>query len=284
MWKWFKWVLLAVLILAVIGGAMYFLFFKKGGSSSGTGSGGGNGGGSASGSGEDRGSNVNNTEISWQLNGDGSYQASGTAPACPSPLVLSAPTDLSKVVSVLYPGQIRGNDYKPHGGFRFPDGANDILVTAPMDATVIDGSRYLVGGEIQYSFDFENSCGIRYRIGHLRILSSTFATLAEQFPAPVEMDSRTTQINSGVKVKTGDTIATAVGLLGEGNAFFDFGVYDVRQANEASKDPTFQSTHQSDKSLTWYAICWFDWLSAADKATVKSLPATSPGSQSDYCK
>jgi hypothetical protein len=228
--------------------------------------------------------NTGNSNSSWQLTSDGSYQASGTPPECPSPLVLVSPTDLSKVVSILYPGQARGGDYKPHGGFRFVDGANQVDVIAPMDAVVVEGGRYLVNGEIQYVFDFVNLCGIKYRLGHLRTLSPAFENIANQFSEAQEMDSRTTQVIPSVEIKAGDIIATAVGLLEEGNAFFDFGVYDLRQTNEASKNANFQTVHANDRSLSWHGVCWFDLLSTQDESTVRSLPATSPGSESDYCK
>ena len=47
----------------------------------------------------------------------------GNPPDC-GPVLFQNPTDLSKVTSMLYPGQYRGqintgDDYKPHGGFRF---------------------------------------------------------------------------------------------------------------------------------------------------------------------
>lgn len=223
-------------------------------------------------------------DVRWEATNDGGFQPSSQPPDCPSPLVLDTPTDLSKVVSILYPGQTRGGDYKLHGGFRFADGVNDVVVTAPMDATVVDASRYLVSGEVQYLFDFVNACGIQYRLGHLRTLATPFAALADQLPPAQEMDSRTTQVSSVVKVKKGDTVATAVGLLGSGNAFFDFGVFDLRQENAASKSPAFQAAHTNDRGQTWHAVCWFDLLSPENVAKVRSLPATSPGSQSDYCK
>lgn len=225
-----------------------------------------------------------NINVRWEMTANGDYQPSSTPPDCPSPLVLESPTDLTKVVSILYPGQTRGGNYKPHGGFRFTDGANEVKVTAPMDATVVDGGRYLVDGEVQYIFDFINSCGIKYRLGHLRTLAPVFANLAEKLPDAQEMDSRTSQINETVKVKAGDTVATAVGLISTGNAFFDFGVYNLLQENDASKNTAFQTAHVDDRDQAWHAVCWFDLLSAENKAKVRNLPATSPGSESDYCK
>lgn len=222
--------------------------------------------------------------ISWEMTNDGNYKPTSTPPDCPSPLVLEPPTDLSKVVSVLYPGQARGGDYKPHGGLRFADGANEAIITAPMDASIVDGSRYLESGEIQYLFDFVNPCGIKYRFDHLRVLSAPLAALAEKFPEAREDDSRTTPVNPRVEVKAGDTVATAVGFLRSGNAGFDFGVYDLRKFNEASKNAAFRSTNADDPDQAWHALCWFDLFSAENEVKVRNLPATALNSQSDYCK
>ena len=57
---------------------------------------------------------------------------------CPEPFVFQLPIDIDKATSVLYPGQVRGEDYKAHGGFRFDGSKNDeIVVKAPYDAYVI---------------------------------------------------------------------------------------------------------------------------------------------------
>src|SRR3989344_8529690 len=62
---------------------------------------------------------------------------------CPDRIVFDLPIDISKATSVLYPGQIRGGDFKAHGGFRFDGSSNSaITVTAPLDANVIAGARY----------------------------------------------------------------------------------------------------------------------------------------------
>ena len=58
-----------------------------------------------------------------------SSPSAGASPrsSCPAPL-LQTPVDLSKVTSILYPGQERGGNYKAHGVFGF-DNAPDNLVT-----------------------------------------------------------------------------------------------------------------------------------------------------------
>src|SRR3989338_11154908 len=132
---------------------------------------------------------------------------------CPEPFVFQMPIDLNKATSILYPGQLRGGDYKPHGGFRFDNSRPDeISVIAPFDAEVVAGARYPINGEIQYTFDFAHPCGIRYRFGHLLTLTPKFQAIAEKFPLPKGLDSRTTEVYPPVEVKQWEVIATAVGL------------------------------------------------------------------------
>ncbi len=211
---------------------------------------------------------------------------------CPNPFIFPLPIDINKATSVLYPGQIRGGDYKAHGGFRFENSLpGDILVTAPIDARVIAGARYPANtGDIQYTFDFEHPCGVRYRLGHLLTLSPKFQEIANKFPMPKGLDSRTTQVYPPIEIKQGEVIATAVGLTKDGtskngtNTFLDWGVYDYRQKNESSKDPAWAANHPHE--IEQYAVCWFYWISPKDKAKVLSLPSSDSqsGKNSDYCK
>lgn len=221
---------------------------------------------------------------------------------CPDPFVFQLPIDISKATSILYPGQLRGGEYKAHGGFRFENSLpGDILVTAPYDAKVIAGARYpAITGDIQYVFDFEHPCGIRYRLGHLLTLSPKFQQIAEKFPLPQGLDSRSTQVYPPIEVKQGEVIATGVGMTKDGtskngtNTFLDWGVYDYRQQNEASKDPNWATAHSEDPNWAQYynsetyrfAVCWFDWISPEDNAKVLSLPSSDgqSGKTSDYCK
>ena len=59
------------------------------------------------------------SQVSWQLGKGNVWQAIGTPPSCPDPLVLASPVNISKVSAILYPGQPRGGAFKPHGAFRF---------------------------------------------------------------------------------------------------------------------------------------------------------------------
>ena len=82
---------------------------------------------------------------------------------CPEKLLFDTPVDLNLVTSILYPGQIRANYFKPHGGFRFDglgDNNNKITVKIPIDSFLVLGSRYVVEGQVQYMFEFNTACNV----------------------------------------------------------------------------------------------------------------------------
>lgn len=188
---------------------------------------------------------------------------------------------MTKVTSILYPGQERGGDFKPHGGFRF-DGSKpeDIVVKTPIAGKLQDASKYMEDGEVQYMIDFVNPCGIIYRLDHLVTLSPKFAELDSKLIILSEDSWKTGQghepLRPGsvdISVEKGETIATAVGFRNTNNVFVDFGVYDLRGKG------TFQNPRP-------YAVCWFDWLPPEDAERVKSLPSgdSQNGTKSTLCK
>ena len=201
--------------------------------------------------------------------------------SCPTPLI-QTPVDLSKVTSILYPGQERGGNYKAHGGFGF-DNATDNLVTVtiPLNGKVNRVVRYREMGEIQYLFEFDGDCGVSFRFDHLRKLTPKFEAIVNAFP--IKEDTRTDLVSPPVAVKVGEVIATEVGFLN--NVSVDFGVYDMRQKNEASKDPAWASAH-SQYPADSYGICWLNSLPQADSAIVNLLPGRDGKfeKKSDYCK
>jgi hypothetical protein len=237
-------------------------------------------------------------KITWEATGQGGWITTPydiKPPACPNPLVLNVPTSaLSEATSIMYPGQTRvgtfegkGGNYKPHGGFRFDKSTdNKIPVVMPFNGSVFRGSRFLVDGEIQYDFDVVNACGIMVRLGHLRDLTPAFQAIADKFPAAIEGDSRTTKVTPNIPFKTGEVMATAVGFKTTKNVGFDFGVYDLRSDNEASKHAAYKAAHADTAELSSHALCWLDLLSPSDMKTVKALPAADQvsGKTSDYCK
>lgn len=226
-------------------------------------------------------------EVSWHLAGKDNWQVSGTPPACPAQPIFASPVDMSLVTSILYPGQVRGNAFKPHGGFRFDHQPNnDITLKVPLDAKLVRGSKGLFpeNGEVQYGFEFIAPCGIWYAFGHIHTLSPQFQAYADKLPLITKIsDQQLYDITPSPSVKKGDVIATQVGIISTKNVFVEWAVQDLRQKNGLTIRPAWAKyADQFDP----YGICWLDWLPAADAARAHALPGgdSVSGKQSDYCK
>jgi len=64
----------------------------------------------------------------------------------------------------------------------------------------------------------------------------------------------------------------------------DFGLYDLRTTNEASKNSTYASKHKGEEELSFTALCWFNNLTEPSRTAVKNLSAVGQeGNTSDYC-
>jgi hypothetical protein len=229
--------------------------------------------------------NQKTLEVSWEFDREsGTWQASGDTPDCPDPMVFASPVDLSLASGILYPGQLRGGDYKPHGGVRF-DGLknNSVDVYASMDAKLVEGSRHWALGEVQYALYFLNDCGIVYKLDHLKELTPKFTEIINAIPMGGENDSRTTQIRPSVLVEKGEQIATKVGFESDKNVFLDFGVYDLRKTNGVDYS---SKNYYNIEQYGMYAICWLNFLPEPDKTLAKNLPGADgqSGKESDYCK
>jgi len=225
------------------------------------------------------------TSVVWSFDGE-VWSASGNVPDCPASPYLQTPVDLSKVTSILYPGQYRGGDYKSHGGFRFDgDTTQNVDVSIPMDGDLIAASRYyssIVTGDPQYFLIFISPCGIMYRFDHITKFTDKFQEVMDTLPEAKIDDSRSTNFTPSIPVKAGELLGTEVGF--PGNVFIDFGVNDLRAPNDQSKDPTYAAEHSDAIQYNYYGVCWFDLLPEADAATVKALPASGDeGNTSDYC-
>lgn len=220
--------------------------------------------------------------ISWSWNGT-QWQASSVPPKCNDPLKFSVtPTKTTLVSGILYPGQYRGGNYKPHGGFKLNIATNSVDVKAIMDGSVVSGARYIEAGEQQYMFTIANDCGVAYRYDHLLELSPAFKELANSLPEAKENDSRTTSYPNPVKVKAGDVVATAIGFKKTANYTFDLGVYDYRQQNTAAKNGKLKNVNLPDLSQAGHALCWLDMFEGANFSNLPGVDAKA-GKTSDYC-
>ena len=227
--------------------------------------------------------------IKWTFNDKlGRWTVPGAVPPnCTEPIITNSPLDTTKATAKLFPGQYRGGDYKPHGGFSFDTSrSSDIQVVMPMNAKLTGMSRYIEGNEVQYLLSFETDCGIAFRFDHLYTLSPAFQRIANTLPVPKPDDSREKFISPAVSFKAGVVVATAIGHPATNNIGMDFGVYDYRKPNDISKNATWAALHQKNKPLDWYGVCWFDMLPSADKVRTNALPSRDQKSKniSDYCK
>lgn len=233
----------------------------------------------------------NNNDVSWMFDYNTKvWQVSGTPPDCPEPLGLLSPIDVSLASAVLYPGQERGGDYKPHGGFRFDNrDTNDIELRAIMDGYVLKASRYDDEGETQNFMFYVNDCGIMVMHDHFFSLSPKLKALFDKLPVNKDGDSRTTFIEPKVYIKKGELLASEVGyknFKGSKNIFVDFGLYDLRKTNGIVYSSAFRADNPSIDEYGAYALCWLDYLKQPDKSIIMSLPGADgkSGKSSDYCK
>ena len=155
---------------------------------------------------------------------DGWNAEDGFAPTCPEPFQMTTPVNLAQVTAVLYPGQIRGGDYKAHGGFRFDSVAsNAVPVVIPITGRIVQGARYLENSDVQYMFEIIHPCGMMIRFDHLLTLSPKFAAIAETLPVAQTDDSRTTQINPPVDVAPARSWPRRLDKSPMGKMFWDWG-------------------------------------------------------------
>lgn len=235
---------------------------------------------------------TSNYNPNWTFDGK-SWQATGNTPVCLDPLEFPSPVDVNLASGILYPGHERGNDYKPHGGFRFDNrDTNNIEVRAIMDGYILKASKYEdFGGEIQNFLFYINYCGIMVMHDHLLTLSPKLQKVFDKIPLNKNGDSRTTNIVPLVYIKKGELLATEIGYrnfpggYNDKNVFVDFGLYDLRKTNGVNYDSAFRAKHPNINEYGTYAVCWFDYLSSEHEAIIRSLPASgNEGKISDYCK
>lgn len=236
--------------------------------------------------------NTQNGQVIWNwMDNQGKWVANGTPPPCNLPIIpTGALLDFSKVLSLVQPGQIRGGSYKPHGGLRwsvYGTYTQNVHITVPFDGVVVQAWQYLVGGIYQFGVNIENPCGFMVRIGHMHVPSAQFSQILGSLPPAAENDSREYQINPPAVVKTGDVIATDVGMPAPApadslGAYIDFGLLDLRQVNPVL--PSNYSTN-ADEKYSKYSLCWYQggYLSPSDQALAAKLPFANGDATSDYC-
>lgn len=271
-------VVIVLIVLGVIGGAFYLFMGKS----------------------KDKNSSIDNKtqnsqqsssdSVNWQFNNNTDKWAvmSGVAPKCPEPLLKNTPVDTARATSVLYPGQYRDGDYKPHGGLRFDNSkSSDVEVRLPINAKLINITRYIEATEMQYALTFINDCGIMVRFDHVASLTDVFKSLAEKTPAAKVDDTRSNfRFEPPQSFTAGTLVASGIGFPQKNNIAVDFGLYDLRSRNEISKNSKWAGLHADEKEQAYFGVCWLELLPPSHAERVRNLQAGdfSAKSISDYCK
>lgn len=228
----------------------------------------------------------------WQFNGVDGFMPSppeAQTPEC-GDLGWTLPlADLSLVVGRLEPGQIRGGDYKAHGGFRMQ--TSEVTVVSAINGQITSVAAYLENasgssenGEVQYLIEIQNPCGIQIRYDHLKALGETVQKVLEDNGVKTRQDSRTTFIQPPAPIQAGDVIATAVGFTETGaNYTFDFGAYDLRE-RQPTKRPADELMKMGPSGiLGLYGLCWYDLFGGQTAQELRAIPVGSAEKGSDYC-
>lgn len=223
--------------------------------------------------------------VRWTVDAGGNWKpVDPNPPTCPVQPMMQAPSSMTYLSLVEYPGTDRHGRYQTTGRLHFNGvKSSDVTVVAPMDATFLRGKRYSVNGEMQYTLDFVNACGVLYRFGHLKQLTSALETIVNAFAETSEYDGKMSNAPDGITIMAGERIATSVGLSKASQTFYDFGVYDLRSPNAQAQDAGY--VQRNGKELAGHGVCWFDWIPGSESARVHNATKAQPTSarKSDWC-
>lgn len=170
----------------------------------------------------------------------------------PNPVFTNHITDIGKVVYVFTPPNIVSGDLKTHSYI----GTNSarVPVYAPVDM-IADSGAHFIGGP--YGFEFEVSCEVRLRFGHITEPVPALKAALPSTPAPLNQ-SQGQRIKEEIRFKAGDLVAYTTGTLA-GN--WDFGVYNLSTKNKYAND--------SKRNHSWVytsAVCPFDYFTSSLRA------------------
>lgn len=232
----------------------------------------------------------------WHWNaGEDKWESYNFIPKCQFPIIPAGSlVDFSKAKFILYPGKVRGGNYKPHAAIRWSDipepYVRDIVVSAPFDGTVIGAWDGLEdSGIYQFGLNFVSDCGVMLRMMHLFEPGPKMKKILDFINA--DGRKQVGETYTIARLKKGDVIALNVGqptgtASGTG-AWFDIGLLDLRQKNINKPYGLAQQTTGFGSGSVYYAeyaVCWFEgnWFSEEDKAMVSKLSVIQ-GTESDYC-
>lgn len=148
-----------------------------------------------------------------EATGPGDQPGPGVVPVFTSHL-----TDLSRIVRIVPPGSVAGDEIKPHG-YLFSDGNGPVPVYAPVDMVLT--SATWVGAWNDFGFQFDINSRFRLRLGHITHPRADIAALVPRTDPSSLFDEV-----GPVAFKAGDLIGHTAGVAPTNG--FDFGVYDLQ--------------------------------------------------------
>jgi hypothetical protein len=196
---------------------------------------------------------------------------------------ITSPVMVEEIRSLTYPGQTRGGKYFTDSVLTVKSPVNEVAVSLPLAAKLIEGRKYVEQGEEQYTLVFETECNIRLRYDHLAVLSPHLAERVSQLPLSPENSAAMVALDGNDTAK-GEILASRVGIFKNNTAVMGFGMYDYNQNNKASKSSDWLADPARQTEDARHGVCWLDNLVVSDQTTVKLLSAKDGSTQvSDYC-
>lgn len=229
----------------------------------------------------------NYPRVFWIDDLKGGWTPTREAPGCSAQVLEMSPVDTTKVTDWGFPGQWRGEFYKPHGLFAlYRNNSSDIEVRLPLDSSLMGVTKYKEAPENdpQYLMEFQHECGMMIRFDHLNALAGDFKQY-ESLPTQNDTRGQPNETPLGY-FEAGTLVATGAGLnKNTKGGGFDFGVYDLREPNEISKNAEWAALHKVEESHTFFARCWLEYLPKADFDRLMKIPPlyTDDRAASDYC-
>jgi len=238
-------------------------------------------------------SNTQAVIVTWMWNGIDKYDPTPPGVVVPECVDVGwqAPLrDFALVEGRLEPGQIRGGNYKAHGGFRMKQSEVDVLSAINGAITSVAAYRENAtdapeSGEVQYLIDIQHPCGMQVRYDHLKVLSAPMQQLFADNGVRVGADSRTTFIRPPMPIQAGDVIATAIGMTETvANYSFDFGAYDLRAPQPSKRSTEELLAMGPDGVLGQFGMCWYDLFGPEQARAIRAIPLGGLERGSDYCE
>lgn len=228
-----------------------------------------------------------------------SYQPTGAAPECPSPLFdMASLVDVNGAVSKLVPGQVRDGEYLVNGTFRWsgPDDEypTDLTVTMPFDGYITGAWQFLKSGAYLFGLNLVHPCGMMVRLSKMHDPSPEVkAAVLDAMGEAKEKDSRETFYTPGIWLTKGTVLATSVGVPPPNaqsdvvGAQLDVALLDLRARNPQIPDDFDFARWSGSASpqYVFYAHCFYqgDYLPAADQALIENIPLGGGSPESDTC-